>query len=286
MHPLVFDRPPPFAVSVARALLPGRASFDPRSGLPPVPTEFRGLSVATDELVAYRRVTGLPNHGGVPLPFVYVLAQRLQFAQMARRAFPFSPAGLVHAENMLERIDEMDPALPFDLESRVGGESWIRSGLRFSLTVEVRQGDAVVARCVSTYVRRMDRPEHVDVSARDRDDESRLAGTSGARTIRLDLPEGLGRHYAAVSGDYNPIHLSVLTARLFGFRRPIAHGMYVAARAAAEAHGRLRRLDVAFRSPVPLPSSLVLTVGGGEPTPFEVRSAGGELLVEGTFATQ
>src|SRR6266487_1403229 len=45
-----------------------------------------------------------------------------------------------------------------------------------------------------------------------------------------ELPADLGRRYAAVSGDRNPIHLYRLTAWLFGFRRPIAHGMWAAAR--------------------------------------------------------
>ena len=35
----------------------------------------------------------------------------------------------------------------------------------------------------------------------------------------------LGRRYAAVSGDHNPIHLYALTAKAFGFPRQIAHGI-------------------------------------------------------------
>jgi len=44
-----------------------------------------------------------------------------------------------------------------------------------------------------------------------------------------------------------------------GFRRPIAHGMWTMARAAAALEGRLGdtyTIDVAFRRPVPLPSTL------------------------------
>ena len=38
-----------------------------------------------------------------------------------------------------------------------------------------------------------------------------------------------GRAYAALTGDYNPIHVSHLGARLFGFKRAITHGMWVQA---------------------------------------------------------
>ena len=48
------------------------------------------------------------------------------------------------------------------------------------------------------------------------------------------LPASASRAYAAVSGDVNPIHMSALTAKAFGFPRAIAHGMYTAARALSE----------------------------------------------------
>jgi acyl dehydratase len=44
---------------------------------------------------------------------------------------------------------------------------------------------------------------------------------------KLRLPAGLSRQYARVSGDYNPIHLSSLSAKVFGFRSVVAHGMSV-----------------------------------------------------------
>ncbi len=50
----------------------------------------------------------------------------------------------------------------------------------------------------------------------------------------LIVPGNAGRAYGSLSGDRNPIHLSALTARLFGFSRPIAHAMYLVARLEAE----------------------------------------------------
>jgi acyl dehydratase len=53
------------------------------------------------------------------------------------------------------------------------------------------------------------------------------------RVARWQLPAQLGRDYAHASGDYNPIHLTTLSAKAFGFPRAIAHGMWTLARAAA-----------------------------------------------------
>jgi acyl dehydratase len=69
----------------------------------------------------------------------------------------------------------------------------------------------------------------------------------------------VGRRYAAVSGDVNPIHLNPVAARLFGFRRSIAHGMWLKARCLAAFEGRLPdalTASVQFKSPLLLPSTV------------------------------
>ena len=50
----------------------------------------------------------------------------------------------------------------------------------------------------------------------------------------------------------NPIHLSALSAKAFGFPRAIAHGMYTASRAFTESRvdlSRPLRWDVTFDAP-------------------------------------
>ena len=68
------------------------------------------------------------------------------------------------------------------------------------------------------------------------------------------MPSDLGRRYGVVAGDKNPIHLWPITAKLFGFKRHIIHGMWLLARAVAEldtdvAEGRVQ-IDVSFKRPV------------------------------------
>ena len=48
------------------------------------------------------------------------------------------------------------------------------------------------------------------------------------------MPSDLGRRYGTIAGDRNPIHLWPITAKLFGFKRHIIHGMWLLAHAMAE----------------------------------------------------
>ncbi|NEA19599.1 MaoC/PaaZ C-terminal domain-containing protein, partial [Streptomyces halstedii] len=107
------------------------------------------------------------------------------------------------------------------------------------------------------------------------------AGAGLPAVAEWRLPGDLGRRYGAVSGDRNPIHLHPLTARLFGFPRHIAHGMWTVARCLAEAEtgagagpgtgtgtgststesgardrGRIRSVRAEFRAPVLLPATV------------------------------
>jgi acyl dehydratase len=78
-------------------------------------------------------------------------------------------------------------------------------------------------------------------------------------TATWRLPGDLGRRYASVSGDFNPIHIHPLTARLFGFPTAIAHGMWTKARALAALEGTLPAaytVEVSFRRPILLPATV------------------------------
>ncbi|WP_069769153.1 MaoC/PaaZ C-terminal domain-containing protein [Streptomyces sp. LUP30] len=95
------------------------------------------------------------------------------------------------------------------------------------------------------------------------------------------LAADVGRRYGAASGDRNPIHLHALTARLFGFPRAIAHGMWTVARCLA-AHGvpPAVRVRADFRAPVLLPGTVVFAADGSR---FELRGTGeaGRIHVSG-----
>jgi acyl dehydratase len=99
------------------------------------------------------------------------------------------------------------------------------------------------------------------------------------------VPADTGRRYAKVSGDVNPIHLSSLSAKAFGFKRAIAHGMWAQARALSALSGRLPGavdVDVAFRKPLFLPSTVTLAtepVDGGWDLAVRNSGSGAEHVV-------
>lgn len=210
-------------------------------------------------LTAYQHLVGEAVTDTLPAGFVHVLAFPAATALMVRGDFPLPLLGMVHVAN---RVEQRRPlALGDVLDVRVRAEHLRphRAGVTVDLVAEVATDGDVAWRGTSTYLAKGYRLEGGDrAPLRDRP-----AWEPPVPTAQWRLGADVGRRYAAVSGDRNPIHTSRAAARAFGFPRTIAHGMYTAARALAEV-GRLRGesfvWDVEFAKPVLLPSTVSVRI--------------------------
>ena len=282
----------------ARAVLPGWPRLPGRSGEEPDDASlpevtYRAADVVADpeHLLRYQRLVGEPADDVLPAGFVHVLAFPVAMALMVRPDFPLPLAGMVHLANTVT------VARTIRSDERLEVHAWARDvaphprGTQVDLVTEVTArygaGDAmeVVWRGVSTYLAKGVRRSGVDApdAGAPADEEngasSASATTPGGTTFAPPLPTarwsldaGTGRRYAAVSGDRNPIHLSALTAKAFGFPRAIAHGMYTAARALAESGGGRRgpfEWSVEFAKPVLLPGTVTVSITGDKAAGFE-----------------
>lgn len=238
----------------------GRGGPFPRSRL--ARTDVR---VDRTNLAAYDRVCRFPLTDALPATYPHVLTFPLQLELMADRSFPLPLAGLVHVGNAISVIRPLGADEPLDLEVWAERFARHRRGATVDLCATVTAAGEPVWRSRSTYLARgASAPEGAPDSQTTVD-----VGDLDRVTARWRIPADSGRRYAAVSGDVNPIHLSQLTARAFGFRRAIAHGLWVKARVLAALTGRLPdayTIDVAFQKPLFLPSTVELATaptGGG-----------------------
>jgi acyl dehydratase len=254
-HPDVVElaSPPSLARLYARALRPTGSSRS--RSVPDVELVLGDVTVDRDHLAAYDRVCGFRLRDRLPLTYPHVLAFPLQLQLMTDPAFPFALAGLVHIRNVITATQPIEAGTSLTLRVRADRLAAHPKGAQVELVAEVYAGGASVWTSRSTYLSRG--------SVADQD------GQPGETTPEVDLSGGqaatwrvgrdVGRRYARVSGDVNPIHLHALGARLFGFPRPIAHGMWTTARVLAALDARLPdalTADVTFQRPLPLPSTV------------------------------
>jgi len=211
----------------------------------------REARIEGEAVRAYAALCGFTPAQGVPVTWPHVLGFPLQMALMMRPGFPFPLPGLVHLNNRIVQHALLREGDRLAFEARATRLIAHARGQGFIIALTARREGRVVWEGESLYLHR-----------RATAGEGEAAPGSepvapDRRIAMIEAPADIGRRYARISGDANPIHTNAALARLMGFRRPIAHGMWSLARAVAQLapQAPLAEVDLAssFRAPLFLP---------------------------------
>ncbi len=247
---VVLNEAPNLNALYAKAARPGGGGGDT---LPTTRVERHGVTLDRDHVAAFADVCGFRLTDALPAPYLHMLAFPLQIRLMTAGGFPFPLLGMVH---LRQRLD-VHRAVTAD--EQVDVAVWLEDlrphpkGRQFTVRSEVSVAGEVVWLGTSTYLNRGKANE-------DAPDETHLSDAVDVMSLPLtamwNVPSDIGRDYGKVSGDRNPIHLSSLTAKPFGFPSAIAHGMWTMSHAVAALQGRVpaaATIDVGFKTPLHLP---------------------------------
>lgn len=232
-------------------------------------------------------------------PATWETAQALElFAGLER---PLPAGGVIHVEGELVSLRPLEVDDQVRCRVELERAERVSKGIRLTLTARNWTGGGqLCTQSTAVFLARIrgeqpDAERHIPrPTAREEGDPRGEPPERWDEVARWRLSGAAGRRYAAVSGDWNPIHLWSWTARPFGYRRPILHGFCTEAMVAHALiehrlggdPGALRRLRIAFRAPLPLPATVRLLAGEGIGTRwFRVTDDVGEtVFAEGTWA--
>jgi acyl dehydratase len=252
------ETPPP-------ASAPKRRVAVEREGIQVAPARLRDFLAATrGEAIGTGPTDSLPP----TVASLWETALALELLAVAGVGLP--RGGLIHLES------EVIPIRPMYASDR------LRARVELDRVEAHRKGTVLVlrGRCWNgagqlsqeSVVKLLARSSTPSLEAGPRTREDDGSRETGWRTLtEFRAAANLGRRYARVSGDYNPIHLWPWSARLLGFRRPILHGACIEAMVAhaiiAEVGGgpsALRRLQISFRAPLLLPADVRLQIADSD----------------------
>ncbi|AHH22165.1 MaoC family dehydratase [Nocardia nova] len=225
-----------------------------KSEIPDRAVEWNGVRVDPDHLAAYCHATGLRFGDSLPLTYPFVLTFPVVMQLVVARDFPFVAVGAVHAENLIERTREISVSEPLDIHAHVENLREHPKGLLVDAISEIRVGRELVWRQVTTFLHQQRTSLSGGPKPEPKPDE---VPPPPLRTWKVD--QAMIHRYAAASGDRNPIHMSALSAKAFGFPRAIAHGMWSAAAILGVIEGRVpaeTAYAVKFGKPILLPSTV------------------------------
>ena len=263
---LTFDRPPSLGSGYRRAFLDGllRRKRGPTAEHPQEPLEARcsDLRIDPEQVQAYRRVCGFAEGTEVPVTFPHILAAPLHLAMLNHPRCRHPAAGIIPARNLLRQFRPLAAGQSLEITVRLSGHRDVRNGYEADVLTEAGWNGETLWESVTTVFVRRKSPQSREESPA-KPPASPSPEPAVRQSLDLSLPPDQGRRYAAVSGDYNPIHLYPWSARLLGFPRPIIHGMWSLARcvAAMPKPPLPQALEVEFRRPILLPGKVRLEEG-------------------------
>jgi len=237
----------------------------PVVALPSKAIEVRGVSADLAKVTQFAHLMGKPARDVLPSGYIHALAFPVGMSVMVDEDFPLPLLGMIHLRNQVEHFAPILFTDVLTIRSWARELTGHRRGTQVQLVVEVHSDDGtrLLWRGVSTYLAKgiylpgLDKPTPAQAQG------ERTAFEPPAPTAQWRLGVDTGRAYAAVSGDFNPIHLSVLSAKALGLRRSIAHGMYAAARVVGDIGSPKPEgfsWDITFDSPVFLPAVVSLHI--------------------------
>jgi acyl dehydratase len=276
MKTVEIDKPASPAAMYLAALLSSRKHPGAITVLPEVTYVRPHVVLEPDQIASYSKICGFAKEHGVPVTYPQMLTFPLVMAFFCSTDCPWPALGTVHLANRIGQRKKLSPGDALRVEVRTGALLAHGKGQIFTLETKITRGDDIVWEATQSALR-------LGVKS--------PAGPAYASELKVDVPlshqadfaaaSDIGRRYGRVSGDLNPIHLSALSAKLFGFRRAIAHGMWTKARALAALMPRAAvtqaEVAVEFKTPLYLPARASLwTAGDAQGAWFEVRNAKGD----------
>lgn len=229
------------------------------------------LEVQPQCLDAYRKLCRFSDDGHLPPTYPHVMAFALQLQLLTDKAFPFPLLGLVHLHNSIRVLRPLGGISRLRFSVSVDNLQPHEKGATFDLITEAEDGLGLLWSETSRMLCRGLKSVGEQTATPTPDNEVLNELT------RWYADSNIGRCYAKVCGDYNPIHLSATSAKLFGFPTAIAHGMWTKAMTLAALRNHLPvskyEFAVDFLKPVRLPSEVILNAS---PTATE-----GQLRLDG-----
>jgi acyl dehydratase len=232
-----------------------------------------GIDVDPKRLAAYRKVCGFADNALLPPTYPHVLAFALQMQLLTAKEFPFPLLGLIHLSNRIRVLRPMGGVGRVRVSVQVQNLQPHAKGATFDLVTTL---DDQLGPLWEAESRMLCRAVKLEGEPAEQVLAPMLPMTQVAQ---WKAPADIGRQYAKVSGDYNPIHLSAVSAKLFGFPTAIAHGLWNKARTLAALADHLPtanvNIAVQFMKPVRLPSEVTLMASAaGSSGDFQLQGAG------------
>lgn len=202
--------------------------------IPPIIAEQQDVKFDKEKIASYRKVCKFSDDSNNLVPAIYphILAFPLHLEVMLHPNFPVTPIGMVHLRNSIEQYRPIMMDESLTIRVQLGSECPSHRGYEFDIETRIYSHGDLIWKSISTNLIRtkpVTNTEKPQISKASKLKDIKITEIEGSKTETIDMAKNWGIQYGLVSGDLNPIHLYPWSAKIFGFKKNIAHGMASAA---------------------------------------------------------
>jgi hypothetical protein len=225
-----------------------------KGNLPDISIELPKTTLTPDILKKYNKACGFDHTLIIPATYIHAYIFPLHTQLLSQPEVPFPLPGLIHFANSIKQYRPLYIGETFSVTCKLGNLIAHDKGQAFEVLSYVAVDGKRIWEDTSIYL---------------------YKGKEGIGSVleweqpvlqencikeSWSLYQNLGFEFALASGDFNPIHLHPLTAKVFGFERHIIHGMWGAGKILALLEKRVPQafeFTVLFKTPIYLPASVI-----------------------------
>lgn len=201
------------------------------------------------QLERYQRTFAIEQHH-VPPSFLFVASLNAQLSLLLDDKNKLTVLGLIHRSISFTQFSKIELNAQYHLDIEIVNEQRVANGDEFTVYCQLKLNNKCICHYRSVYLLR-------DTTKRKRKVENtELYKKPHKNEQSLIISEKDSRHYASVSKDYNLIHIHKYLSRMFGYKKPIIHGMYLVGHMMPKELILGKNVCFTFIRPVLLPNEL------------------------------
>jgi len=256
---LNYDKIPGIFPIYVKAFFSRKRGFRSGDPFPKITAIVKDITIDLKKLNSYREVCELEDDGHLPILYPHVITAPLHMAILSHKDFPIPLAGMLHFRNHLIQHRPIKPHEKLNAVVKLDEHRIVKQGFEFDYTIHIESEGELVWNSITTYLKKG--KFGTDFTSSHRNDLIKPVSYS-EKFIEHHIPKYIGKRYARICSDYNPIHISRFAAKIFGFKRDIAHAMW----AVAHSLGKLKlkqnhsslRIDLGFKGPLFIESKSIV----------------------------
>lgn len=225
-----------------------------KGDLPDIAIQLENTTLTPDKVKKYNKICGFNHSIIVPATYIHAYIFPLHTYLLSQPDVPFPLPGLIHFANSIKQYRPLYIGEEFSVTCKLGNLIAHDKGQAFEILSYVDVHGKRIWEDVSIYLYKG--KEGIGNIL----DWNQPILNDNCIKESWSLYQNLGFEFAIASGDFNPIHLHPLTAKVFGFQRHIIHGMWSVGRILALLENRVPEsfeLTASFKTPIYLPASVI-----------------------------